>query len=74
MSDPFEPKAQSLLNAIGDGSAPEGLTCADAYQVSIAISLKRIADVLDGTTLGLNVMETIFNPQTVQNRDVRNRY
>lgn len=29
-------------------------------QLSIAISLKRIADVLDGTSVGLRVTETIF--------------
>jgi hypothetical protein len=29
--------------------------------VSIAISLKRIADLLDGTTLGVNVNETLFS-------------
>ena len=28
---------------------------------SIAISLKRIADLLDGTTLGVSVSDTLFN-------------
>ena len=31
-----------------------------ATQLSIAISLKRIADTFDGTAAGLNVHETIF--------------
>lgn len=43
-------------------------------RLSLAISLKRIADVLDGTALGLCVTQTIFNPATPQNRDVRNNY
>lgn len=33
-----------------------------AVQLSIAISMRRIADLLDGTTLGINVAEAIFNP------------
>lgn len=32
-----------------------------AIEASIAISLKRIADLLDGTTLGINVADTVFN-------------
>lgn len=32
-----------------------------APTVSIAVSLKRIADMLDGTTLGINVNETLFS-------------
>jgi hypothetical protein len=54
-------------------STPEA-PIGEVAMLSIAISLKRIADVLDGTTLGLCATETIFNPQTVQNRDVRNNY
>ena len=38
----------------------------------IADNLQRIADLLDGTTLGINVNSTIFNPQTPQNRYVKN--
>lgn len=45
-----------------------------AVGLSIAISLKRIADILDGTTVGICATETIFNPQTIQNREVRNSY
>lgn len=68
----IEPHAKFILDSIADGVAPQGTTCMEALTVSIAISLKRIADMLDGTTLGLNCRETIFNPQTVQNREVRN--
>lgn len=58
----------------GIGSNRDGPPDEGDLQASIAISLKRIADLLDGTTLGICVTETIFNPQTVQNRDVRNNY
>lgn len=34
----------------------------DLLTLSAAQSWKRIADVLDGTTMGINVAETIFNP------------
>lgn len=43
----LEPAAQSYLNSIGRGDAPATATCAEAYGLSTAISLKRIADALD---------------------------
>ena len=49
-----------------------GETETDHAIVSIAISLKRIADLLDGTAMSMDVTDTSFNPRTVQNRDVRN--
>lgn len=60
----FEQTGGALPPSEYDGSGNGAL-------VSIAISLKRIADVLDGTAVGICVTETIFNPQTVQNREVR---
>lgn len=32
-----------------------------AVQISIAVSLKRLADLFDGTTLGISVSDTVFN-------------
>jgi hypothetical protein len=49
---------------------PEAETAVDPHHAalaSIAVSLKQIADVLDGTAVGLCVTETIFG----RNRDVR---
>ncbi len=50
-------------DALGDTSLlPTPLEDFDLrVQMSIAISLKRIADLLDGSTLGICVTETIFN-------------
>ena len=46
--EPFEPIAQEYLNAIGRGEAPQSATCEEAYALSAAVSLKRIADALWG--------------------------
>ena len=37
-----------------------------AIGLSIAISLKRIADMLDGTSMGICCTQTIFNPNARQ--------
>lgn len=56
--DQIEPAALSDSNLL---FPMEGFKV-DAYrlQLSIAISLKRIADTMDGTAAGLCVTETIF--------------
>lgn len=64
----WEEKSPNYDGPIVSGAAP------DEVQTSIALSLKRIADLLDGSALGLCVTETIFNPQTVQNHDVRTNF
>jgi hypothetical protein len=43
-----------------DGSSLVSLE--GAALASLAISIKRIADMLDGTAIGINCAETIFNP------------
>lgn len=62
-------KGQLENFAILCGEADKEISIRDAAAISIAVSLKRIADVLDGTALGLLVTETIFNPATVQARN-----
>lgn len=43
----LEPHAKAILDAIADGRAPASMTASEAISISIAISLKRIADALD---------------------------
>jgi hypothetical protein len=77
MSFPLEPIAEEQFATARDGFSPSPIPrdlLTQIYTLSIATSLKRIADLFDGTTLGISVSETIFNPSTVQNRDVRNNY
>ena len=50
-TEPLEPHARHILETIANGDAPPGASCADAYAVSVAISLKRIADRLEAVTL-----------------------
>lgn len=65
--------ADPLANLIEPGALAEQAALSEVG-LSIAISLKRIADLLDGTTVGICATETIFNPATIQNREVRNSY
>jgi hypothetical protein len=64
----IEPQGDFVLGAIGSGEAPEGTTCIEAYTVSIAVSLKRIADALWGVEGTTGLLE-LLNPL-----DVRNNY
>lgn len=41
------------------GGVLGGIIVADQMAVSIAISLKRIADAIDGTTLGVDMSESL---------------
>jgi len=52
----LEPEAEDMIRAFPKNP----VVCADLH--SIAVSLKRIADLLDGTTLGISVSDTLFNP------------
>jgi hypothetical protein len=64
----IEPQGDFVLGAIAHGEAPEGTTCIEAYTVSIAVSLKRIADALWGTDDTSGLLQ-LLNPL-----DVRNNY
>jgi hypothetical protein len=64
----IEPQGEFVLGAIANGQAPEGTTCSEAYTVSIAVSLKRIADALWGIE-GTSGLLQLLNPL-----DVRNNY
>lgn len=58
MGQPYEPDAQAALNEVGLTATPEDVSA--IMLCSIAVSLKRIADTLDGTTAGVCVTDTIF--------------
>lgn len=55
----MEPNAYNATTLDGQGRE-RPVTISEMAAVSQAVSLKRIADVLDGTAVGLNVAQTVF--------------
>lgn len=51
VADAIEPDAAAMVH----DAAPDG----EIYLASIAISLRRLVDVIDGTTLGVDISESL---------------